>query len=124
MKTAPTTIELPWPPSVNHYWRTWKGRTLISREGRDYRQVVLRLLLVHKAPKFGQQRIRLDIEACPPDRHRRDLSNTLKATEDALEAAGVYEDDEQIDDLRIRRGEVVKGGRLRIHIESLEADVE
>jgi hypothetical protein len=27
-------ITLPWPPSVNGYWRKWRGRMVISVEGR------------------------------------------------------------------------------------------
>ncbi len=30
-------VELPYPPSVNHYWRRVGDRTLISREGRKFR---------------------------------------------------------------------------------------
>jgi Holliday junction resolvase RusA-like endonuclease len=31
-------VELPFPPSVNHYWRMWRGRMVISTEGRAYRE--------------------------------------------------------------------------------------
>lgn len=60
--------------------------------------------------------IRLD----PPDRRRRDLDNALKGTLDALEKAGVYNDDGQIDKLSIERGEVVKGGALVVRIQAIE----
>jgi crossover junction endodeoxyribonuclease RusA len=45
----------------------------------------------------------LVIQAWLPDRRRRDLDNLLKAVQDALAHAGVYDDDSQIVDLRIRR---------------------
>jgi hypothetical protein len=32
------TFMLPYPPSVNHYWRHVGGKTLVSREGRRYQQ--------------------------------------------------------------------------------------
>ena len=40
------SFTLPWPPSVNHYWRTphrgpLAGRTMISAEGRTYRSDAL-----------------------------------------------------------------------------------
>lgn len=112
-----TTITLPWPPSVNHYWRTWRGRMLVSREGRAYRDVVRTLLAgggFRKPPPGG--RIALCMDAFPPDRRRRDLDNLHKGVLDSLEHAGVYADDSQIDLLVTRRRKPVAGGRLRVHI--------
>ena len=37
-----TTIVLPWPPSVNAYWRTVQGRTMVSKKGRIYKQAATR----------------------------------------------------------------------------------
>jgi len=35
---------LPYPPSVNHYWRhTRQGRHYISKAGREFRQKVLNI---------------------------------------------------------------------------------
>lgn len=110
-------ITLPWPPSVNHYWRAVKGRTLISAKGRAYRRMVQHLALVHGWESLGEARIRAVITANPPDRRRRDLDNLLKAVLDALQAAAVYDDDGQIDDIRITRGEVVAAGSLVINME-------
>jgi crossover junction endodeoxyribonuclease RusA len=56
------------------------------------------------------------MDAFPPDRRRRDLDNLAKPTLDALEHAGVYEDDSQIDLLIIRRRDVVDGGRLEASV--------
>jgi Holliday junction resolvase RusA-like endonuclease len=33
-------LQLPFPPSVNQYWRNFRGRTIISKAGRDYRAEV------------------------------------------------------------------------------------
>ena len=33
-------ITLPWPPSVNTYWRNFDGRMIISARGREYRETV------------------------------------------------------------------------------------
>lgn len=30
-------LTLPWPPSVNRYWRAVNGRNILSAEGRAYR---------------------------------------------------------------------------------------
>jgi len=34
-------VELPYPPSINHYWRRVGPKTLISREGRLFRASVV-----------------------------------------------------------------------------------
>jgi len=112
---------LPWPPSVNHYWRHVGRRVLISREGRTFRRNVCALLGggggARKPPAGG--RIALCMDAFPPDRRRRDLDNLQKATCDSLAHAGVYEDDSQIDYLGARRCKPVPGGKLIIRVHEL-----
>lgn len=98
-------IILPYPPSINHYWRHYRGRMVISRQGRTYREQVCALLATSgsagKPPDDG--RIALAMDAFPPDRRRRDLDNIQKPVLDALEHAGVYQDDSQIDLLLTKR---------------------
>jgi crossover junction endodeoxyribonuclease RusA len=57
------------------------------------------------------------------DRRASDLDNRLKALCDALEHAGVFDDDEQIDELVIVRGPIVKGGECRVMISEREVEV-
>ncbi len=108
------TFDLPWPPSVNHYWRTWKNRHLISKEGRAYRTTVAGLL--SPCPLAG--RLSVAVQAFPPDRRVRDLDNLLKSLLDALQHAGVYGDDSQIDRILIERGEVDKPGWVRVNVDN------
>jgi crossover junction endodeoxyribonuclease RusA len=113
-------LNLPYPPSINHYWRRVGPRTLISREGRTFRRNVCALLGgggPRKPPSGG--RIALAMDAFPPDRRRRDLDNLQKPVLDALEHAGIYEDDSQIDLLLTRRRDVVAGGRLDVQVDEL-----
>jgi len=56
------------------------------------------------------------IKAIAPDKRRRDLDNMLKAVLDALEHAKVYENDSQIDDLRITRLPPEKPGRIIVTV--------
>ncbi|MCC6910047.1 MAG: RusA family crossover junction endodeoxyribonuclease [Phycisphaerales bacterium] len=110
---------LPFPPSVNHYWRmvsTRHGcRMLISREGRAYRETVVSALASAGA-RAQDGRLDVSIIAAPPDRRRRDLDNLLKCTLDSLAHGGAYHDDSQIDHLEIWRGGVVPGGQIAIRI--------
>ncbi|WP_287416611.1 RusA family crossover junction endodeoxyribonuclease [Oceanithermus sp.] len=114
-----TRITLPWPPSVNRYWRNINGRTLVSREGRAYRAAVLSEVLLQGAAQHYRGRLRMVIVAHPPDRRRRDLDNLVKAIQDGLEFAGVFDDDGQIDDLRVVRAERVPGGRVVVEVEEV-----
>ena len=111
---------LPWPPSINHYWRRVGPRTLLSREGRTFRRNVCALLGgggPRKPPAGG--RIALAMDAFPPDRRRRDLDNIAKPVLDVLEHAGVYEDDSQVDLLITGRRQPVKGGRLEVRLDEI-----
>jgi len=116
-------LALPYPPSVNHYWRHWRGRTLISRAGREYRAAVCQLL-ARPAGQGGEPprngRVALCMDAFPPDRRRRDLDNIQKPVLDALEHARTYEDDSQIDFLLTRRSDLDRPhGHIAVHIDPL-----
>ena len=112
-------ITLPWPPSVNTYWRNFDGRMIISARGREYRETVGDQMILQKMVKHFKGLLRVEIEAFRPDKRRRDLDNLLKATLDGLAHAGVYEDDSQIVDLRIFWAKDI-GGMLKIKIEEIE----
>jgi crossover junction endodeoxyribonuclease RusA len=111
---------LQYPPSVNHYWRRVGGRTLISREGRRYRNRVCALLAAAGSePLAGRLVIRVCVH--PPDGRRRDLDNVQKALLDALEAGGAYRDDGQIDRIEVERGAVQAPGHVSVEISEVPA---
>jgi len=108
---------LPWPPSLNRYYRSVNGRVLISREGRQYRaDVQMRLL---GSPTI-RTRCKVEIHAWPPDRRKRDLDNIQKALLDSIQHGGAIEDDALIDDLHITREDVMPGGRVVVEVTPLE----
>lgn len=108
-------VELPFPPSVNHYWRMWHGRMVISKEGREYRETVAAILWAKGVtPMTGP--LAVSIEAFPPDRRRRDLDNLLKALGDSLQHGGAFLDDSQIVWLLIEKAQVVPGGKVTVRI--------
>jgi crossover junction endodeoxyribonuclease RusA len=120
--TMSLTFTLPFPPSVNTYWRhiskgKLAGRVLISEKGRDYRDACARTLLVQRVPRGSLTgKLKVQIYALPPDRRARDLDNMLKASLDALKHCEVMRDDADIDDLHITRGPVRKEGELSVLI--------
>jgi len=112
-------LTLPYPPSVNTYWRASGKRRFISKAGVLFKQNVRELISSSGYDSFADSRLRVDITICPRSKRRFDLDNLLKATLDAMQDAGLYQDDEQVDDLRIRRGEPVKGGACIVEIEKI-----
>ncbi len=118
-----TAITLPFPPSNNTYYRRVGAKTLISAKGRSYCAAVVKACAEARlARKDG--RLAVVIEACPPDRRRRDLDNLLKGLLDALTHGGAWEDDSQIDHLTIRRGPIQAGGKVTVRIEQISKRLE
>ena len=89
------SLHLPYPPTINHYWRRVGAQTKISGEGRRFRREVIGILRELKVKAISGP-VKVDILACRPDRRRRDIDNILKSLLDALHHAGAYEDDSQI----------------------------
>ena len=114
------TLELPYPPSVNRYYRHVGFRTLISREGRAYRRkVCLALRLAGVRPLDGVLAVGLDLY--PPDHRRRDCDNVLKALLDAMQHGGVYRDDNQVKKLLVvMRDTVVPDGKVIVCVMQLD----
>lgn len=109
-------LKLPYPPSLNTYWRHARGRHYIAEKGTRYRQHITELIRQQNLDISTTSRIRISITANPLDKRQRDLDNLPKAVFDSLTHAGFWKDDSQIDDMRIRRGERVSGGSLDVMI--------
>lgn len=109
-------LKLPYPPSLNTYWRHARGRHYIAEKGTRYRQHITELIRQQNLDISTTSRIRISITANPPDKRQRDLDNLPKAVFDSLTHAGFWKDDSQIDDMRISRGERVSGGSLDVTI--------
>lgn len=117
------TLELPWPPSVNHYYRhimvgPYQARTIISRKGREFRELAIRWLAEQGFPRGTYWcGLKVSIDAHEPNRRERDLDNLQKPLLDALVAAGVIGNDSQVNRLEIQRAPIVRGGLIRMVIE-------
>ena len=116
IQAAPVVLLLPWPPSVNHYWQSAGNKRYLSAAARDFRREVWARVRQVGAAGFGDLPLEIEIEAHPPDHRRRDIDNLLKGLLDALQHAGLYEDDSQIYTLRVNRREVAKSGQLVVSV--------
>lgn len=53
------------------------------------------------------------------DKRRTDIDNYLKSLNDALCQAGLFDDDSQIDQILVKRGEIIRLGKTLVKIKSL-----
>jgi crossover junction endodeoxyribonuclease RusA len=86
---------IPFPPSLNTYYRRHGNVIHISPRGKRFREVVIESVT---KVAYTDKELRVDIGYWRPDKRKRDLDNYQKAVYDALKYARVYQDDCQIVD--------------------------
>lgn len=104
---------LPYPPSVNTYWRHRvigkRASVYISEKGQDYRKAVKALISIQDQ-LTGL--LHVSIRLTPPDKRVRDIDNPIKALLDSLTHAGLWVDDSQVKRLSIEMLGKGQGGAL------------
>lgn len=111
MKTP--ILTLPYPPSANAYWRTFRGRILVSSEARKYKEHVGILCVKWRLkPLLGPIAVR--VEVWRPAR-RGDLDNTIKVLLDSLRGHA-FEDDSQVIELHAARHEDKERPRAEVEV--------
>lgn len=111
-------IALPYPPSVNHYWRhTRSGKHYISDKGRAYKAEVKRI-----CGKFGPLNgaVKVQLLVYYPDKRQRDPDNLHKALWDAVTSSGLIEEDHNqiLVDVRTITAGFKKGGMVVLRIKA------
>lgn len=94
-------LELPWPPSVNHYWVHTRRGVFIAAKGIGYRMATKVALREAKFFKPYTGPLAISLKLFPPDRRKRDIDNGLKCILDSLVTAGLMLDDSQVKRLEI-----------------------
>ena len=95
----------------------------MSKQGREYKKAVANYISESNTPKLGSVRLCLEVVLWPKDKRKYDIDNRIKALLDSLQDAGVFDDDEQIDQINVYRGTgTVSGGQARVMIETLETE--
>ena len=110
-------LDLPMPPSVNHYWGIRGKQRFIGKQGKQFR-----LTVAEEVAEAGiklEGRLAVHVALFPANRVRFDIDNRIKPLLDALQNAGCFEDDEQVDELHVTRQGVYPGGRCTVIILSL-----
>lgn len=109
-------FELPYPPSINHYYVRASSGVVLGEKGKRYRRDVAFLLHRYRQSYAGDKRLVVTINLFPPDKRKRDIDNILKCLLDSMEHANVYENDNQIDMLTVVRRQNVQHGSVKVWI--------
>ena len=117
---------LPLPPSVNGYWTKkvhkkfgQKKSTVhveLSDKARKFRANVIAQVAQLGRISTYKGRVKAELIVSARDKGKIDLDNFCKGTFDALTHARVWGDDSQVDELVVKRGEIVKGGQVIVKL--------
>lgn len=111
-------IELPiMACSVNKYYRSWNGRVLISKDGREFKKEVELLLNNNNEKILGK--IKLTLILYFKDKRKRDLDNYNKVLIDCLKNK-LFEDDDQIYQLFMEKHIGCGFNKICIYIDSIK----
>lgn len=121
---------LPMPPSSNRYWehasvysrkrRKYTAVTYVSKEAKAYRLAIAELALIKRFRFWTEKSLYMKILVCPPA-NRGDCHNYGKVLLDAMQDAGVFVNDSQVE-VEIRRGPVINGGRVVVSLWEITPD--
>lgn len=99
-------LKLPYPPSINHYYKNCRnGGKYISERGRQYRRDVLAIIKGLGIKSVGDSPVAVTVWLYQKDRRKRDIDNFQKCFFDALTTAGVWTDDSQVYEVSIKKGD-------------------
>jgi crossover junction endodeoxyribonuclease RusA len=116
-------ISTPFPPSINHYWKHRViGRhasVYLSAEALKFRSTIKGLIDDSDKIKFTD-RVSVTIRLHAPNKRKYDIDNRIKGLFDAFTHAGLWEDDEQVDELTVIRGIIIPDGMAIVEIKKLK----
>jgi Holliday junction resolvase RusA-like endonuclease len=105
---------LPYPPSANRYWRTFRNRTVVSDEARKYKALVK--VELSKWPLLAGP-VALIAHLYRPQRSG-DLDNRLKVLGDALNGVA-WSDDSQVVEIHAYRHDDKARPRVEVEVRAL-----
>lgn len=121
-------IVLPYPVSANRYWQSFvpKGwsRAVVhpSTEAKKYKRTVGVIAMAAGLKQPSRNHMAIVFTLCPRKNKDGsasavvlDLGNCLKVAEDALQGI-VYENDKQVQDIRLRYGDATDDGALIVEV--------
>lgn len=114
-------FSMPWPPSVNAWKSPFRNRMILTKKGRQYRELALaRLNELGINDEQIDKSVHVSMVLNPPTLRRYDIDNFCKSLFDALTLGKFWLDDEQIHSLNIKKGQKTKGGNIKLKITIVE----
>ena len=107
------TITLPIPPSANRYWRTFRGRTVVSAEAKAYKEAAAWMAKAAGA-EIIDGGVAVTMRVYRPAK-RGDTDNFLKVTLDSLNGIA-YSDDSQIVEIHAYRYDDKANPRVEVEV--------
>ncbi|ATW30293.1 hypothetical protein BJP41_08190 [Candidatus Williamhamiltonella defendens] len=99
-------IELPFPPSVNHYWVRTARRVYLSEAAKRFQRLTA-IAVAHAQRQSAHQPFLGDVSVALtlylPDKRVRDVDNYPKGVLDALTKAGIWSDDAQVRVMTVKK---------------------
>lgn len=130
-------LELPWPPSVNHYksigsvvvtknGKTYQKRVNSVQTKRFYYEVWLAIrsgMATKRVEMLCDSTIALEVALTmhPPHNRRYDVDNFIKVTLDSLVRGGLIKDDSLIMRLYVEKCEMISNGKIIVRIKPKNA---
>ena len=114
-------FDLPFPPSVNTLRASVSGRLITSSAGRKYYNAgAERMAELGLVGEGISSPVTISLVMHHKMNVRYDVSNYLKAYEDALVKCGFIVDDHLIEYASIKKGEKTAGGSVKIKVELID----
>lgn len=108
--------------SMREVYKRFRSMNVTSDQSKEYLETMKELALIKRIMFHTSKPLRMDVVVCPFSKRSLDPHNYTKVLLDVFEQVGVYEDDDQVVDLRVRLGPVIKEGRMVISLWEIEPD--
>ena len=112
---------LPFPVSVNALYGVFRGRKLLSKKGRLYKERVSTILGADREPFSGD--IICHYNFYRGDKRKYDISNYVKSVEDCITEANFWHDDSQLVEIVLTKMAVDRDNP-RVEVEIIGVDYE
>lgn len=112
---------LPYPPTINSYWATFRNRRITTKRGRDYvKSAADKMIELKLHNEMISRPLFFEMTINPPTLRKYDVDNFTKGVFDALTKCNFWVDDEQVKKLTVRKGVKIKGGSVDIEVTVLD----
>lgn len=101
-----TVLFTPFPLTLNHAWLTNGKRRYRTKTYLDFEQKIGKIV---GGKLLRKGRYRVSVFLFPNNRRLYDADNRIKCLLDALTRSGIWDDDSQVNQIHIYKGEVIEG---------------